>query len=113
MSGHTVFVCLDVHNKTISAARVEQLGEGLHLDTGIVTGAGPRRGRAAANIGRSKGAAFSRLAGRTTVPIFVLVRQVTVAKRLDVDGAARKWITALPQLVLRAWPNEDPRHARS
>ena len=72
-----------------------------------------RRGRAAANTGRSKGAAFSRLAGRTTVPIFVLVRQVTVRKRLDVDGAARKWITALPQLVLRAWPNEEPRHART
>ena len=62
-----------------------------------------KRGRAAANIGRSKGAAFTRLSGRTTVPLFILVPQVTVRKRLDVDGAAQKWIRALPQLVLRAW----------
>jgi hypothetical protein len=62
-----------------------------------------KRGRAAANIGRSKGAAFTRLSGRTTVPIFILVPQVRVRKRLDVDGAAQKWIRALPQLVLRAW----------
>jgi hypothetical protein len=60
-------------------------------------------GRAAANIGRSRGAAYSRLSGRTTVPIFILVPQVTVRKRLDVIGAARKWIGALPRLVLRAW----------
>ena len=62
-----------------------------------------RRGREAANIGRSRGAAYSRLSGRTTAPIFILVPQVTVRKRLDVDGAARKWIQALPQLVLRHW----------
>lgn len=61
------------------------------------------RGRAAANIGRSKGAAFTRLAGRTTVPIFILVPQVTVRKRLDVDGAAQKWMRAVPQLVLQNW----------
>ncbi len=70
-----------------------------------------RRGRAAPNVGRSRGAAFTRLAGRTTVPIFVLVPQVTVRKRLDVDGAAQKWLTALPQLVLRAWPTEETGHA--
>jgi hypothetical protein len=63
-----------------------------------------KRGRAAANIGRRQGAAFTRLSGRTTVPLFILVPQVTVRKRLDVDGAARKWIRALPRLVLRAWP---------
>lgn len=63
-----------------------------------------KRGRAAANIGRSKGAAFSRLSGRTTVPLFILVPQVTVRRRLDVDVAAQKWIAALPSLVLRAWP---------
>ena len=62
-----------------------------------------RRGRAAANIGRSKGAAYTRLSGRTTVSVFILIPQVTVRKRLDVDGAARKWIGALPQLVLRNW----------
>jgi len=64
------------------------------------------RGRAAANIGRSKGAAFTRLAGRTTVPLFILVPQVSVRKRLNVEGAAQKWMAALPQLVLRHWREE-------
>ena len=61
------------------------------------------RGRPVANIGRRQGAAFTRLAGRTTVPLFILVPQVTVRKRLDVDGGAQKWIGMLPQLVLRHW----------
>ena len=64
-----------------------------------------KRGRAAANIGRSKGNAFTRLSGRTTVPLFILVPQVSVRKRLDIEGAAQKWIAALPQLVLRSWPD--------
>lgn len=61
------------------------------------------RGRATGNIGRRQGATFSRFAGRTTVPLFLLVPQVTVRKRLDVDGAAQKWLRALPQLALGAW----------
>jgi hypothetical protein len=61
------------------------------------------RGRAVANTGRRQGAAFTRLAGRTTVPLFILVPQVTVRRRLDVDGAAQKWIRAPPRLVLRQW----------
>jgi hypothetical protein len=62
-----------------------------------------KRGRAAANIGRRQGATYTRLSGRTTVPLFILVPQVTVRKRLDVNGAAQKWTRALPQLVLRHW----------
>lgn len=62
-----------------------------------------KRGRAAANIGRRQGAAFTRLSGRTTVPVFILVPQVTVRKRLDVAGAGEKWIRMVPQLVLRHW----------
>jgi hypothetical protein len=58
-----------------------------------------KRGRAAANIGRRQGASFTRLSGRTTVPLFILVPQVTVRKRLDVAGAARKWIAELPGLA--------------
>ncbi len=65
------------------------------------------RGRATANIGRRQGAAFTRLSGRTTVPLFILVPQVTVQKRLDVDGAAQKWLRALPQLVLRNWREQS------
>jgi hypothetical protein len=60
-----------------------------------------KRGRAAANIGRRQEAAFTRLSGRTTVPLFILVPQVTVRKRLDVAGVGEKWIGMLPQLVLR------------
>jgi hypothetical protein len=62
------------------------------------------RGRAAANIGRRQGVIYSRLSARTTVPLFILVPQVSVKKRLDVEGTARKWSGALPQLVLQAWP---------
>jgi hypothetical protein len=62
-----------------------------------------KRGRAAANIGRRQAAAFTRLAGRTTVPLFILVPQVTVRRRLDVEGAAQKWIKGLPHLVVRQW----------
>ena len=62
-----------------------------------------KRGRAAANIGRSKGTMFTRLAGRTSVPVFILVPQVTVRRRLDVNGAAQKWIAALPRLIAQHW----------
>jgi len=55
------------------------------------------------HTGRSRGHAFTRLAGRTTVPLFILVPQVTVRKRLDVDSAARKWLSELPRLVVRQW----------
>lgn len=41
--------------------------------------------------------------GLVTVPMFVLVPQVSFRKRLDVAGAARKWIAALPALVIRNW----------
>jgi hypothetical protein len=49
----------------------------------------------------SAGASFSLLAGQTTVPIFLLVPQVTLKKSLDVGGAARKWAGRLPGLVLQ------------
>ena len=53
------------------------------------------RGRATRNEGRRGGSSFTRLAGRTTVPIFALVPPVTLKKRLDVEGAARRWIGRL------------------
>jgi hypothetical protein len=37
------------------------------------------------------------------VPLFILVPQVTVRRRLDVDGAAQKWIAALPRLAAQQW----------
>ena len=65
-----------------------------------------RRGLARANTGTRKGATFTRLTGRSTVPVFLLVLQVHFRKRLDVDGAAARWQAALPGLVLDHW--EEP-----
>lgn len=61
------------------------------------------RGRAVRNEGRRGEAGFTRLAGRTTVPIFVLVPQVTLKKRLDIEEAARKWARQLPGLIEADW----------
>ena len=61
------------------------------------------RGQAVGNTGRRSGASFTRLQGRTTVPIFILVPQVTLKKRLDVDTSAATWARRLPGLVDRAW----------
>jgi hypothetical protein len=41
--------------------------------------------------------------GLVTVPMFLLVPQVTLRKRLDVAGATEKWFALLPQLVVRNW----------
>ena len=41
--------------------------------------------------------------GLATVPMFILVPQVTVRKRLDVAAATDKWIAELPRLVVRSW----------
>ena len=60
-------------------------------------------GRARANISRRNGAEFTRLSGRSTVPIFLLVPQVTVRKRLDVAGAAVAAADQLPTSILRQW----------
>jgi hypothetical protein len=36
--------------------------------------------------------------------MFVLVPQVRLRKRLDVDAPARRWQGLLPELVHEAWP---------
>jgi hypothetical protein len=61
------------------------------------------RGMAAGNTGRRRGASYTRLQGRTTVPIFILVPQVTLTKRLDIEVPAATWARRLPGLVDRAW----------
>ena len=63
-------------------------------------------GRAVPNLGRRQGAAYTRSSGRMTVPIFILLPFVRFRKRLDVAGAARRWIAGLPSLVLKHWPSE-------
>ena len=47
--------------------------------------------------------------GVVTVVMFVLVPQVTLRKRLDVQGAARRWHAHLPHLVIEAWPQPAAR----
>ena len=37
------------------------------------------------------------------MPIFILVPQVTLQKRLDIDAPAATWARRLPGLVDRAW----------
>ncbi len=45
--------------------------------------------------------------GLVTVPIFILVPQVTIRKRFDIDSAARKWIDLVPKLVIQNWQDDD------
>lgn len=54
-------------------------------------------------FGRASTTALRTGRGLATVPMFLLVPQVTVTKRLNVDGAAEKWLAALPGLVVRNW----------
>lgn len=43
--------------------------------------------------------------GRTWTPIFVLLPQVKLRKRLDIDRLARKWQGLLPGMIVRNWPD--------
>ena len=45
--------------------------------------------------------------GLATVPIFILVPQVSFKKRLDVAGAAQRWQARLVELVLARWRLEE------
>lgn len=47
--------------------------------------------------------------GLTTVVMFILLPQVYLKKRLDVEAPARRWEEKLPQLVLQNWP--EPKNA--
>ena len=42
--------------------------------------------------------------GAVTAPIFILVPQVHLRKRLDLDRAARSWEGRLPELIVASWP---------
>lgn len=47
--------------------------------------------------------------GLTTVPVFILIPQVNVKKRFDIDSVAQKWIARAPQLMIQNWQeNEQP-----
>ena len=67
----------------------------------------PRSSRGTARGGFAKGSASALRSGRgmTSVVMFILVPQVSLKKRLDVDGAAERWASALPELIVRNWRN--------
>lgn len=57
-------------------------------------------GRARPGVRRNRaGAAYSPLSGRATVVMFVLLPQVSLRKRLDVNAAGAKWLNRLPGLI--------------
>ena len=56
---------------------------------------------------RRDGSSHSRLAGRATAVIFLLVPQVRLRKRLDLDRSARAAEARLPELIVANW--EEPR----
>lgn len=58
---------------------------------------------------RASAAAVRSGRGLVTVPIFILVPQVTFRKRLDVASAAERWVDRLPGLVTRNWFSGDDR----
>ncbi|MDO8608875.1 MAG: DUF6441 family protein [Phaeospirillum sp.] len=65
----------------------------------------PRSSRETARGGFAKGSASALRSGRgmTSVVMFILVPQVSLKKRLDVDGVAERWASALPELIVRNW----------
>jgi len=63
-----------------------------------------RSGQMRENVTRLKdGTSYSHLAGRTVVPIFLLVPQVKLRKRLDLDRDARAVEADLPGLIVANW----------
>lgn len=60
------------------------------------------RGRAAMNRGRVR--ADGSRTGSMTIPIFVLVPQVRLRKRLDLARDAEVWAARLPGLITDHWP---------
>ncbi len=63
-----------------------------------------KKGLARPNIGRTRaGAQFTRLKGRSTVVVFILVPQVTLRKRLDIASIAHRWAGRVPGTIASHW----------
>ena len=60
------------------------------------------RGRAAANRRRVRRDGIR--TGSVTVPIFILVPQVTLRPRLDLASGSRRWHARVPELIKQNWP---------
>jgi len=61
-----------------------------------------RRGKRG-GFAKASAAALRTGRGLASVPIFILVPQVSFRKRLDVSGASTKWIKALPTMLVGNW----------
>lgn len=63
-----------------------------------------KRGVPRTNTGRTRsGASYTRLAGRSTVVVFLLVPQVTLKKRFDIATAAQRWADRVPGILASRW----------
>ena len=63
-----------------------------------------KRGLARPNAGRTRsGAQFTRLTGRSTVVVFILVPQVTLRKRLNVEPIAQRWANRVGTILAQHW----------
>ena len=63
-----------------------------------------KSGRVRSNVTwRKDGTTYSRLTGRSSAPIFLLVPQVRLRKRLDLDRDARTAESALPGAIVSNW----------
>jgi len=63
------------------------------------------RARTGKRGGFTKASATALRTGRglATVPIFILIPQVTIQKRFDTESVGNKWIDRLPTLVIENW----------
>ncbi|MGB3391297.1 MAG: DUF6441 family protein [Pseudaminobacter sp.] len=63
-----------------------------------------KRGLARPNAGRTRnGEQFTRLTGRSTVVVFILVPQVTLRKRLDIEPIAQRWANRIGPILAQYW----------
>lgn len=63
-----------------------------------------KKGLARPNTGRTRaGAPFTRVAGRATVVVFILVPQARLRKRLAIEPVAERWAGRVGGLLARHW----------
>lgn len=63
-----------------------------------------KSGLARSRVRKTKdGGSFVPIAGRQTIVVFILVPQVTLRKRLDVEGAGDRWADQVPGLIAQHW----------
>lgn len=68
-----------------------------------------KAGNVRANVTRSKKGTYTRLAGRTSVPVFLLYPQVKMPRKLDVGRIENEMRALLPRQIAREWMIEAQR----